>query len=136
MLIGGKTAPPSVNTDKADTVIGKGTSIEGKITSSGLMRINGKFQGELHHNGDIVVGESGVVRADKIKARHITVAGEVRGKVEADGKLEIVSGGKVFGDITVGGLIIAAGTIFEGSSAMKGEGSQPASPRDNPKKGQ
>ena len=115
-----KGSPPRANIDKVDTIIGKDAVIKGKLVSSGVVRVDGTVEGEIEHNGDLVVGKSGTVAADKIKARHITVAGELRGTVEAEGKLEIVPGGRLYGDIEVAGLIVADGTIFQGTSRMKG----------------
>lgn len=104
--------------DKVDTIIGKGTEFKGTLSSSGVIRVDGRFEGEILHRGDLVVGETGFVTAN-IKARHVTIAGEVRGNVEAEGKLELITSGRLFGDIKVAALVIGDGAVFRGSSEMR-----------------
>ncbi len=113
--------------DKVDTIIGKGTEFKGTISSAGVVRIDGRVEGEILHRGDLIVGETGTVVAN-IKARHVTVAGEVRGNVEAEGKLEIVPTGRLFGDVKVAGLVIADGAVFRGASEMRAPERPPAPP--------
>lgn len=111
---------PAIETDRIDTIIGKDTEFKGIINSSGVIRIDGRVEGEIHHKGDLVVGEGGVVAAH-VKARNITIAGEVKGNVEAEGKLELIPSGKLYGDIKVESLIIGNGAVFRGLSEMKGD---------------
>jgi len=122
----------SVEADKIDTIIGKETEIKGTINSSGAIRIDGRVEGEIHHRGDLVVGEGGVVWAH-IKARNVTIAGEVKGNVEAEGRLEIVATGRLFGDIKVENLVIGDGAIFRGMSEMKTPDDKNAAPKPRPK---
>jgi cytoskeletal protein CcmA (bactofilin family) len=103
---------------KIDTIVGRETEFKGTLTSSGIIRIDGKVDGEIIHQGDIAVGESGSVTAD-IKARNITVAGTVSGNVDASGKLELLSSARLCGDISVATLVIGEGAVFKGSSEMK-----------------
>jgi cytoskeletal protein CcmA (bactofilin family) len=105
------------NIDKVDTIIGKGTEIKGSVEGTGVIRVDGKIEGDIHTSGDVIVGETGKVYAD-IKARHVTAAGEVHGNIQAQGKLEIIAKGKVYGDIQVSSLVINDGAIFEGKSEM------------------
>lgn len=122
----------SVEADKIDTIIGKETEIKGTINSSGAIRIDGRVEGEIHHRGDLVVGEGGIVWAH-IKARNVTIAGEVKGNVEAEGRLEIVATGRLFGDIKVENLVIGDGAIFRGMSEMKSGDDKGAPPKPRPK---
>jgi cytoskeletal protein CcmA (bactofilin family) len=49
------------------------------------------------------------------------VAGAVRGKIKASGRLEILSTGQVWGDISVDSFLIDEGGFFSGLSVMRGE---------------
>lgn len=119
----------AVGTDKVDTLIGKDTELKGTVKSRGVLRVDGHVEGEMVQGGDVVVGEGGRVVA-AITARHVIVAGEVRGDVHAEGKLEITSSGRLHGDIEAGTLVIAEGAVFEGTSRLKQkEGGQGASNR-------
>ncbi len=104
--------------DRVETVIGRGAHLNGTFTGAGTLRIDGKVEGQVVHRGDVVVGETGLVEAS-IQARNVTIAGEVRGTVEAEGKLELVSTGKLTGDIKVAALIVNDGAYFQGSSTMR-----------------
>lgn len=122
-----KDVAPAAEQDKVNTLIGVGTEIKGSVKATGGIRIDGRVDGEILHEGDLIIGEEGVVEAN-IKTRNATVAGEVRGNIEASGRVEIVSTGKVLGDIVVTTLIINEGAVFDGHCQMRqaetgGEGS-------------
>ncbi|MCL6580508.1 MAG: polymer-forming cytoskeletal protein [Firmicutes bacterium] len=117
-----KDIAPAPEQDKVGTIIGVGTEIKGSVRATGGIRIDGRVEGEIHHEGDLIIGEEGVVEAS-IKTRNATVAGEVHGNVEASGRVEIVSTGKIFGDIVVTTLVINEGAVFDGRCQMRqGEG--------------
>jgi cytoskeletal protein CcmA (bactofilin family) len=113
----GRKESASINVDKIDTVIGRETEIKGTVNANGIIRIDGKIEGHLVNQGDVVVGEGAFILAD-VKARHVTVAGEIKGNVTAEGKLEILSTGKVHGNIQVQNLVIGEGAVFKGKSEM------------------
>ncbi|MCE5285275.1 MAG: polymer-forming cytoskeletal protein [Pelosinus sp.] len=111
---------PAVFVDQqVETVIGKGTQIQGSITASGI-RIDGQLDGDLTSSGDVLVGDSGVLNAE-IKARNAVIAGMVKGNVEVAGKLELMPTAKLCGDIKVGMLIIGEGAVFKGACEMHQE---------------
>lgn len=110
-----------------DTVIGKETEVKGSISSTGVIRIDGKVEGEVTHKGDVIIGETGQIAAN-ISARNIAVAGAINGNIEASGKLELLPSARVVGDIKVGSLIISEGAIFRGRSEMIASEERPAKP--------
>ncbi len=67
----------------------------------------------------MVIGQSGLVDGE-IKARRILVSGTFVGKIEAE-RLEIVSSGKVTGEISVGQLVVESGAHFNGTSHIRGD---------------
>ncbi len=123
-MFGGKreVLPEVSGEGKAETWIGSTTSIEGGIIKSdGNLRIDGSVEGEISIAGVLVVGKTGRVVAN-VRARHVFVAGAIKGDIEAPEGLEITNSGKVFGNITVGSLQIEQGGVFRGQSFMGGEG--------------
>ncbi|MGF7186542.1 cytoskeletal protein CcmA (bactofilin family) [Desulfitispora alkaliphila] len=108
------------NFEKVDTLIGKETAFQGNLNASGTVRIDGKLEGDINCNGDLVIGETGVVKAN-IKARNILLSGEVEGNLSTQGKIELTTAGKLVGDIVVGKLIIDEGAVFKGRCDMKYE---------------
>ncbi len=97
--------------------IGRGMSVEGKLSFEGAVRIDGRFRGELASNGTLLVGEGANVEA-QIKVDTAVITGEVRGTVEATSRVELKAPGKMFGDIKTPNLIIGEGVIFDGNCIM------------------
>ncbi|HCC33762.1 MAG TPA: hypothetical protein DEQ28_07705, partial [Clostridiales bacterium] len=81
---------PDAGLERVETVIGRGATVNGTLNGTGTLRVDGKVEGQVVHRGDVVVGETGLIEA-AIQARNITVAGEIRGSVEAEGKLELIA---------------------------------------------
>jgi len=100
------------------TLIDTTASLKGDIVTEGNLRIDGKFNGNIIAAKDVVVGEGGDVQG-QINAETMAVYGTVKGNIKSEGLVEIMSTGKVFGDIEVSRLIIKEGGIFEGKSLMK-----------------
>lgn len=123
-----------INTDRIDTIVGKETTFVGKLISNGTLRIEGRLEGEIEGKGDVIIGETGLVQAN-IKARHLTLAGEVKGNLDLTGKLELTPTARLYGDIRVESLIIGDGAKFAGNSTMIGsQGEQPIKTGKNEKK--
>ncbi len=100
-----------------DTVIGVSSSMEGNINSNGIIRIDGKFHGDITTKTDIIVGEQGYIKGN-IKANNASISGKVEGNIKCNGLLEIMTTGRVFGDIEVASISINEGAMFKGSSRM------------------
>ncbi|HYE83275.1 MAG TPA: polymer-forming cytoskeletal protein [Clostridia bacterium] len=104
----------SINGEKTDTLIGKGTSVEGTINAEGTVRLDGKVHGGLNIAGNLIVGEEGAIKGN-IKAENAFIAGVVEGNVIATSQLHITHTAKLIGDITVKNVIIDEGAIFIGN---------------------
>ena len=105
------------NPDKVDTLVGNKTVFEGKLNAYGGIRIDGTVKGEIECQGVLVVGNAGKIEANVISDSAI-VGGEVIGNITAKDRLEIISQGRVLGNIATSHLVIADGVIFEGSCRM------------------
>ncbi|MDR3560983.1 MAG: polymer-forming cytoskeletal protein [Negativicutes bacterium] len=125
-MFGNKRAPilPGFS-DQIETIIGKDTQIKGTISAGGTVRIDGQVDGEISTKGDIIVGETGVIKA-QIQARSATIAGSVHGNADVMDKLELTSTAKLYGDIKTGILIIGEGAVFKGACEMR-HGKEPGS---------
>jgi cytoskeletal protein CcmA (bactofilin family) len=118
-----KKTADSLGYDKVQTIIGEGTEIRGTIQATGVIRIDGSLEGSIVHQGDLIIGPKGRVTAD-IRSRGLAVAGEVRGNVETDDKLELLPGARLYGDIKCGHLVVHEGAMFHGRSLMANEETQ------------
>ena len=94
--------------------LGRDTEFEGNLSFTGMVRIDGRFKGEINTEGTLIVGETAVINSD-IHASNVIISGEIRGNIVAGEKIEIISPGKVFGDIEAPSVIINTGVIFEGN---------------------
>jgi cytoskeletal protein CcmA (bactofilin family) len=105
--------------DKIETVIGPNTNFKGSLVCDGSVRIDGACEeGVIKTLGNIVVGPQARVAADLI-AENVSVSGAVTGKITAAGRLEILSTGKVWGDVDVGSFLLDEEGYFRGNLAMK-----------------
>jgi cytoskeletal protein CcmA (bactofilin family) len=107
----------SSQASKVETVIGKGTIIEGDIKSSGIIRIDGGCVGDIITDSDVIIGENATVNGD-ITAVNVSVAGKVEGNVRCSGVLEITVKGYLTGDVLVSGLSIEKGAVFSGKCSI------------------
>lgn len=104
--------------DKIETVIGSNTSFNGHLKCDGNVRIDGLVEsGTIETVGNVVVTPQGRVAA-RIIAEHVSVAGEVTGAIEARGHLEILSTGRVIGDVRVANFYKDEGGILRGKLQM------------------
>ena len=103
------------------TIISHGVKIEGKITSSGNIRVDGEILGDIISQSNVSVGENGQVNG-QINANVITIGGKVSGTVKAKEKLVLDSKGNLKGDIFTKILVVEAGAKFDGKSKMGDSG--------------
>ena len=110
-----------------NTLLGRGSEFEGKLTFEGTVRIDGKLSGEIFTDDVLVVGEGAEVSAE-IDAGTIIIEGHVVGNVRAKRSVEIHAPGRVRGNIITPSLFIDKGVIFEGNCQMEAATSGHASP--------
>jgi cytoskeletal protein CcmA (bactofilin family) len=101
-----------------NTIIGKGSVIEGTIQVQGGIRIDGMVKGKISSTESLTIGEDGVVEAD-LSTKVAVIGGNVIGNVIAPEKIELQSKAKVEGEITTKNLIIEEGAVFHGNCHMK-----------------
>ncbi|MGB0851236.1 MAG: bactofilin family protein [Bacteroidia bacterium] len=105
------------NTSGVLNVLGEGTVIEGNLSSSGDLRIDGEIQGDLSTNGKCVLGPTGKI-VGNIQAKSCDVSGRVDGNVRVTDLLLIKSNGKINGDINTSKIVVENGGEFNGSCVM------------------
>ncbi len=100
------------------TVIGKGTIINGDITSdAAIIRVDGEVRGGIDTKGDLVVGVGGIVRGN-VTAAELVLGGEILGDVVISYKVDIEAKGKLTGDITTHLLAIDENAVIQGKVTM------------------
>lgn len=102
---------------RIDTIIGPSSNVEGKISASGTVRIDGKYTGDIFTDEDVLIGENGVINGN-INARNVSISGKVDGNIFCKGLLEILPTGHLDGDIEVKKISISDGATFKGNCNM------------------
>ena len=104
---------PRERSEKTESLIGAGLTIEGKIEGAGHVRIAGRFKGDVHVEGDLTI-ERGAHITGQIRAETVVVAGEVQGNIHAAARVEFLETGLLIGDLKAGSLTVAAGSRMRG----------------------
>lgn len=103
------------------TVISRGVKIEGKLSCSGSIRLDGEVQGDISSQSTVIVGENGKVNG-QINAESITIGGRVTGTIKAKDKVVLEAKANLKGDIITKLMMVEAGAIFNGNSKMGDSG--------------
>jgi cytoskeletal protein CcmA (bactofilin family) len=103
--------------EKITTTLGRETSFNGVLRFKESLKIDGTFEGEIESPGFLYIENGATVEAN-IKVGSVVVGGIVRGNIEASERLEMLTTGKVFGNIRTAKLNIADGVVFEGKCEM------------------
>ena len=103
----GRTAVPGGRKGDYQSFLDSGTSFEGKITLSGLVRLEGEFRGEVDADG-LVVGQSGRVEA-KLSVRSLIVHGTVIGVTVAKEQVVVGPTGSIEGSVRTPNLRVDEG---------------------------
>jgi cytoskeletal protein CcmA (bactofilin family) len=104
-------------TPTSTTVLGVGASFRGTLMVSGVLRIDGEFEGDILHCERLEIGEHGVMRSD-VEVKDALVLGRVFGNIRALGTLEMKPGARVEGDVTAMSVIIEPGAFYSGRCTM------------------
>lgn len=101
-----------------NTIIGKGSVIDGKIKIKNSIRVDGKIKGEISSTGTVTVGGEGEVEG-AINAVNVIIGGKVRGKMNVQSKIILEKNSVLIGDLKTQKLNIAEGAIFDGNCIME-----------------
>ncbi len=119
----GHSAPRAV-----ESVIGPGLHYTGVLSGNSGVRIEGSFDGSIQIGGALIIAEGARVTADSIQAGVVSVAGTVKGNIVAD-KVEILSTGRIYGDLKTGSFASEEGAFLRGQITMR-DGTEPIDEED------
>jgi cytoskeletal protein CcmA (bactofilin family) len=115
------TTPTSVQpaqSERVTSVLGSGVIWKGNLSGTGGVRIEGAFEGDIALRGLLVIGETGRVTCEHVRANVVIVAGAVRGDITAE-KVEIRSTGRVWGDVVTAAFATEEGAFLRGQIRME-----------------
>ncbi len=137
-MIGGKKADLSAASrgglGDAKYTLGEGSEFEGKLKFEGTARVDGKFKGEIHSTGTLIIGEKAEVEGE-IDVGSCIIVGRLKGNVSASTKLEMHTPAVVKGNITAPVLLIQEGVTFDGKCQTSGIATKDPGENDKASKG-
>lgn len=109
----GDTNKPSMRVLEFDVIIGKNSTFDGTLRSGGSIRIDGRTTGDIHADGEVIIGQDAVCIGN-ITSSNIEISGNVTGNITSGGCMKIYDSGLLKGDIEVTSFVIDEGGVFEG----------------------
>jgi len=114
-MFGGKKSSKPQN--RIDSLIGVGTRIEGNVSFSGGLRVDGEIRGNITSEkglaGTLVISEQATVEGE-ISVGHVVINGTVIGPVFASESLELLPNARVTGDVEYHQLEMQQGAVVQG----------------------
>ncbi len=111
--------------NRIDCLIGAGTTIEGNITFSGGLRVDGHVRGNVlaveDKPGTLVLSEQARIEGE-IRVSHVVINGTVVGPVHAVEYVELQAKANVTGDVHYRTLEIQLGAVVQGRLVYQPEG--------------
>jgi cytoskeletal protein CcmA (bactofilin family) len=100
-----------------NTLVGRGSHFEGKMTFEGTVRVDGSFSGEIVSDDTLIIGETAEVRAE-LDVATVIIYGTVYGNIHATGSIQLKPDSHLVGNIVTPSLIVEPGSAFDGSCRM------------------
>ncbi len=104
--------------NKIDTVIADDIEFQGNMKFKNSLKIKGNFRGRIETDGHLIIGREATVSAD-IKAKIVSVSGDINGKITATQRVELFKKSKTGGDIITPDISIEPGSFFNGTCIME-----------------
>ncbi len=104
-----------------NTLIGKGSVLEGKLNVNSSVRVDGKIKGNVKTGDSLIIGKQGEIEGE-IVAKNAVIGGKVTGKINASGKVVLEANAIFKGEMKAARLIIDDGAFFDGQCTMKDDG--------------
>ncbi len=117
-------AAARINPADAHTILGREARFNGKLVFEGAVRIDGRFEGEIHTDDLLLIGPGAEVKA-QLTVGSVVINGTVEGDVVAKSSVEIKAPGKLKGNVTTPTLVIEKGVTFDGSCSMSAAVAKP-----------
>jgi len=116
-MFGIKEDSSSPDSRELNTIIGKGSVIEGTISIKSSIRVDGKIKGDISSTGTVTVGGDGEIEGT-VTAANAIIGGRVRGKMVVKNKIILEKNSVLIGDLKTQKLNINEGAVFDGNCIM------------------
>ena len=100
------------------TFLEKGTVINGELSASGHVRLDGQIHGNVTVRGNLEISAGASIEGERLEVENLVLHGSIKANVIAKGKITISKTGRLVGDVKAISLDIEAGAMFSGRSEM------------------
>jgi cytoskeletal protein CcmA (bactofilin family) len=107
--------------DTLNGFVDSGCTIRGELEFKTYFRVDGRIEGKVRSQAELVVGEGGVVEGELEVARCV-IGGEVRGTIRSTEQVMLHATAKVWADIQTPALVMEDGAFLEGAVTMDSKG--------------
>jgi cytoskeletal protein CcmA (bactofilin family) len=119
-MFGKKTNKPQ---GRIDSLIGVGTSLEGDVTFTGGLRVDGEIRGNVRgadgQPATLVISEHARIEGE-ISVSHLVINGTVIGPVHSSDFLELQTRARVTGDVEYSTIEMHLGAVVQGRLVHQG----------------
>ena len=119
-MFGKKTNKPQ---GRIDSLIGVGTSLEGDVTFTGGLRVDGEIKGNVRgadgQPATLVISEHARIEGE-ISVSHLVINGTVIGPVHSSDFLELQTRARVTGDVEYSTIEMHLGAVVQGRLVHQG----------------
>lgn len=115
---------PSPRADEVETVVGPSVQVEGDFSSEGNIIVKGTVSGSVKTSKLLSV-ENGARILAHVRAGNASIAGQVKGNIMVDDRVELMSTAEIFGDIHCLTLVVAPGAVLQGKVNMRPDEEKP-----------
>jgi len=134
-----RETPPSMSSNdhqQIDTLIGVHSIITGELSFEGAVRIDGRFEGNIHSpkGGTLIVSEGAQITGE-VDVPSLVLHGTIKGNVRASDNLKLGSSGCLNGDVEYTVMTLAEGSAINGrcSRLTEKQANTPSTPNSKDK---
>lgn len=103
--------------DENFTYLGRGVDFKGVAAFEGTVRIDGRFEGEVHAKGTLVIGEHAIIKG-VITAGTLITGGKINGNITGTEKVQLLKSAVLIGDVRTPLFSMEEGAHFHGLCEM------------------
>lgn len=117
----GMFSKKTTENSELNAFLGVGTEYRGKLDFVGTVRIDGRFEGEISTDGDLILGRKAYIKG-VVRVGRLTSCGTIEGDVVVKEKAILEKTSSLTGSLNTPSLMVESGAIVEGNIVMTKEG--------------
>jgi len=106
--------------DKGDikAFLGPGSQFEGKLLFDDIVRLDGRFSGEIQSKDTLIVGQEAEIEAE-VTVGTLILSGRFKGNIKASTKVDLRAPARVEGNIETPVLVVEEGVKLNSTLQME-----------------